>query len=85
VISSHSVVGASLALIVDRQRMLVRGADANGLLNTACGVALTHLSGIAARCSRDMVVRISAQARKAAAQGGLSHSLRMNACGFCHP
>jgi hypothetical protein len=37
--------------------MLVRRDDANELLDTVCGVVLTHLSGMAARCSRDMIVR----------------------------
>jgi hypothetical protein len=43
--------------LMEKQRMLVRRDDANELLDTVCGVVLTHLSGMAARCSRDMVVR----------------------------
>ena len=43
--------------IAERQRKLVRREDANALLDEICGIVLTHLSGMAARCSRDMVVR----------------------------
>ena len=43
--------------LMEKQRVLVRRDDANELLDTVCGVVLTHLSGMAARCSRDMVVR----------------------------
>ena len=43
--------------LMEKQRMLVRRDDANELLDTVCGVVLTHLSGMAARCSRDMIVR----------------------------
>ena len=57
--------------------MLVRRADANGLLNTACGVALTHLSGIAARCSRDMVVRRNIDA--------VVHQVRVELAQVCEP
>jgi hypothetical protein len=40
-----------------RQRKLVRQDDVNELIDQIAGVTLTHLSGMAARCSRDMVVR----------------------------
>ena len=43
--------------LMEKQRMLVRREDANALLDEICGVVLTHLSGMAARCSRDMIVR----------------------------
>ena len=43
--------------LMEKQRKLVRREDANALLDEVCGVVLTHLSGMAARCSRDMVVR----------------------------
>ena len=43
--------------LMEKQRMLVRREDANALLDEICGVVLTHLSGMAARCSRDMNVR----------------------------
>ena len=43
--------------LMEKQRMLVRRDDANELLEEICGIVLTHLSGMGARCSRDMVVR----------------------------
>ena len=38
--------------MMERQRKLVRREDANALIDEICGVVLTHLSGMAARCSR---------------------------------
>ena len=43
--------------MMERQRKLVRREDANALIDEICGMVLTHLSGMGARCSRDMVVR----------------------------
>jgi hypothetical protein len=43
--------------IAEKQRELVRRADVDALIDGICGVVLTHLSGMAARCSRDIVVR----------------------------
>jgi len=43
--------------LMERKRELVRRADVDALIDGICGVVLTHLSGIAARCSRDIVVR----------------------------
>ena len=43
--------------LMEKQRELVRREDANALIDEMCGVVLTHLSGMGARCSRDMVVR----------------------------
>ena len=43
--------------LVEKRRILVLREDANALIDEMCGVVLTHLSGMAARCSRDMVVR----------------------------
>jgi hypothetical protein len=43
--------------IMQQQRKLVLREDANALIDEMCGVVLTHLSGMAARCSRDMVIR----------------------------
>jgi hypothetical protein len=43
--------------IMERQRKLVLREEANALIDEICGVVLTHLSGMAARCSRDMAVR----------------------------
>ena len=42
---------------MQQQRKLVLREDANVLIDEMCGVVLTHLSGMAARCSRDMVIR----------------------------
>ena len=35
----------------------MRRADVDALIDGIAGTVLTHLSGMAARCSRDMVVR----------------------------
>jgi len=43
--------------IEEKQRKLVRRDDVNELIDAMCGTVLTHLSGMAARCSRDMQVR----------------------------
>lgn len=43
--------------IEEKQRTLVRQDDVNELIDQIAGITLTHLSGMAARCSRDMVVR----------------------------
>ena len=43
--------------IGEKQRKLVRQDDVNELIDQIAGITLTHLSGMAARCSRDMVVR----------------------------
>ena len=43
--------------MMERQRKLVLREDANELLDTLAGIVLTHLSGLPARCSRDMTVR----------------------------
>jgi hypothetical protein len=43
--------------LMEKKRELVRRADVDELIDTLAGVVLTHLSGMAARCSRDMVVR----------------------------
>jgi hypothetical protein len=43
--------------IAEKQRELVRREDVNALLDEICGVTLTHLSGMAARCSNDLMVR----------------------------
>ena len=43
--------------IEEKQRKLVRQDDVNELIDQIAGITLTHLSGMAARCSRDMVVR----------------------------
>jgi phage terminase Nu1 subunit (DNA packaging protein) len=43
--------------IEEKQRALVRRADADALIDQIAGTVLTHLSGMSARCSRDIVVR----------------------------
>ena len=43
--------------LMEKKRELVRRADVDELIDQIAGVTLTHLSGMAARCSRDMVVR----------------------------
>jgi hypothetical protein len=43
--------------LMEKKRELVRRDDVNELIDRICGITLTHLSGMAARCSRDMVVR----------------------------
>ena len=40
----------------------MRRDDVNELIEALAGTVLTHLSGMAARCSRDMVVRRSIDA-----------------------
>jgi len=42
---------------MEKKRQLVRQDDVNQLIDHIAGITLTHLSGMAARCSRDMVVR----------------------------
>jgi len=42
---------------MERQRKLVRRDDVSELIDAMCGTVLTHLSGMAARCSRDTQVR----------------------------
>ncbi|MGA7515362.1 MAG: hypothetical protein WBW28_00090 [Pseudolabrys sp.] len=63
-ISRQSLVARRIsALIVDgTQRKLVRRKDVDELVDHICGTVLTHLSGMGARCSRDMVVRRSIDA-----------------------
>ena len=43
--------------LMEKKRELVRRADVDELIDQIAGITLTHLSGMAARCSRDMVVR----------------------------
>ena len=43
--------------LMEKKRELVRRADVDALIDQLCGITLTHLGGMAARCSRDMVVR----------------------------
>ena len=43
--------------LMEKKRELVRQADVDALMEGICGTVLTHLSGMSARCSRDVVVR----------------------------
>jgi hypothetical protein len=43
--------------IEEKQRKLVRRDDVNELIDQIAGTVLTHLSGMSARCSRDIQVR----------------------------
>jgi hypothetical protein len=43
--------------LMEKKRELVRRTDVDELIDQIAGITLTHLSGMAARCSRDMVVR----------------------------
>ena len=43
--------------VLQQKRELVRREDVDALIDEICGVVLTHLSGMGARCSRDMGVR----------------------------
>ena len=43
--------------IMERQRKLVLRDDVDELIDAMAGIVLTHLSGMAARCSRDLMVR----------------------------
>ena len=48
--------------LMQARNELVRRADVDALVDGIAGTVLTHLSGMAARCSRDMVVRRSIDA-----------------------
>ena len=43
--------------LMEKRRELVKREDVNELTDTMAGVVLTHLSGMAACCSRDLTVR----------------------------
>ena len=43
--------------LMEKKRGLVRREDVDALIDAMAGTVLTHLSGMAARCSRDMAVR----------------------------
>ena len=43
--------------LMEKKRELVRREDVDALIDQIAGTVLTHLSGMAARCSRDMMVR----------------------------
>ena len=43
--------------LMEKRRELARREDVDALIDEICGVVLTHLLGMGARCSRDLVVR----------------------------
>ena len=43
--------------LMEKKHELVRREDVNALIDEISGVTLTHLSGMAARCSNDLTVR----------------------------
>jgi hypothetical protein len=43
--------------LMEKRRKLVQRDDVDALIGQIAGTVLTHLGGMAARCSRDMVVR----------------------------
>jgi hypothetical protein len=43
--------------LMEKRKELVRQDDVDSLIDHIAGITLTHLSGMAARCSRDMAVR----------------------------
>ena len=43
--------------LLEKRRELVRRADVDALIDGIAGTVLTHLSGMSARCSRDVQVR----------------------------
>jgi phage terminase Nu1 subunit (DNA packaging protein) len=43
--------------LVEKKRELVRRTDVDALIDEIAGTVLTHLSGMTARCSRDMLGR----------------------------
>ena len=57
--AEHASAKAALLRIriMEKQRQLVRREDADALIDEIAGTVLTHLSGMSARCTRDLVVR----------------------------
>jgi hypothetical protein len=43
--------------LMEKKRALVRLDDVDALIDQIAGTVLTHLSGMSARCSRDIQVR----------------------------
>ena len=62
--AEHALAKAALLRIriKEKQRKLVLREDVDALIDAMCGITLTHLSGMSARCSRDMQVRRSIDA-----------------------
>jgi hypothetical protein len=60
--------------IMEKQRKLVRRDGVDELIDTMAGIVLTHLSGMAARCSRDLTVRRNIDGRNRTATGSPAQS-----------
>jgi hypothetical protein len=56
---AHAVAKTDLMRIriEEKRRQLVRREDVDELIDAMAGTVLTHLSGLGARCSRDLAVR----------------------------
>ena len=55
--AAEDVVTANCLSHEEERRELVRMDKVDELIDGICGVALTYLSGMAARCTRDLTVR----------------------------
>jgi hypothetical protein len=57
--AEHAKAKAALLRIriAEKQRELVRQTNVDELIDQIAGIVLTHLSGMAARCSNNLVVR----------------------------
>jgi hypothetical protein len=75
--AEHALAKAALLRIriEEKQRKLVRPDDVNELIDQLCGITRTHLSGMAARCSHDMVVRRNIETIIRAFSPSYGHSL----------
>ncbi len=62
--AEHAAAKAALLRIriEEKQRKLVRREDVDALIDELAGIMLTHLGGLSARCSRDLVVRRNIEA-----------------------
>ena len=78
--SQHTAAKAEMLRIkiLQQQKKLVLREDCNALLDEVCGIVLTHLSGLGARCSRDMMVRRTIDARGASGAHRNGASLRQD-------
>ena len=69
--------------LMEKRRELVRRDDVDALIDQLAGITLTHLSGMAARCSRDMQVRrnIDAVVMQIRREISVACSKRADECG----
>jgi hypothetical protein len=68
--------------IMERQRKLVLRDDVNELIDTMAGIMLTHLSGMGARCSRDLTVRRRSALAIFHSNLDMSKGFQRGKCGF---